>query len=402
VIGTTVPPTAVAHAAPALVARTGASGAEHLASFSAGLAAPSGSGLRAAAARVPKGTAGATLSPGQIAVLKMPNAHADAALEGERPRLAVAGAPARVVLLGHGGEVMADRVVASDAPLEIPRGTERIVAIGQGRLAVSAAQAGLDGWQAGLQMPYAGWSTAVAPGAVMRSTGDPLQHHRERLDAGWVTGAELVKGIATVTTRFAAPPRTVVIVLDDPAAFGSTVAGRQLFLGLDGAGRARDLAGQERPPVLLSMENRSVLAYDIVPQRDRPVVVTIASETGWSLVGVMGSEALDATGAVAVISARGLDAVLRPFAARSLAAGEESVLQWTGPTRSPDERRVAKLRAAGQLFEAPAPVKRSKARRPKRRAKRATAGRASKTARSGSASAKSRQTGQTRKKRGRR
>jgi hypothetical protein len=340
-IGADVPPTAVAHAGTAVVARTGASGAEHLSSFTAGLAVTT---QRKSAPRAARGTAGATLMPGEIVVLKMPNAHADTALEGDRPQLGVAGAPARVVLLGHGGLVLADRVFSGDA-IEIARGTERIVAVGQGTQEGSNLNAGLDGWHAGHSMPYAGWSTAVASGCVVRSTSDPLTLHRERLDAGWVTGAELARGVTTVTTTFAAAPRTVVIVLDDPAAFGDTVGGRALLLGLDGAARARGASGQERPPVLLAMENRSVLAYDIVPEGNRPVVVTIASETGWSLVGVMGSAQLDSAGAIALISARGLDTAIQPLASKSTTVGEESVLRWLGPTRTSRERQVAKLRA---------------------------------------------------------
>jgi hypothetical protein len=96
------------------------------------------------------------------------------------------------------------------------------------------------------------------------------------------------------------------------------------------------------------MENRSVLAYDIVPERERPVVVTIASETGWSLVGVMGSAQLDSAGAIALISARGLDAAIRPLAWKSAAAGKPSVLRWLGPTRTPQERDTAKLRAGSR------------------------------------------------------
>jgi hypothetical protein len=96
------------------------------------------------------------------------------------------------------------------------------------------------------------------------------------------------------------------------------------------------------------MESRSVLAYDIVPERSRPVVVTIASETGWSLVGVMGSTQVDSAGAIALISARGLDAAIKPLASRTAAAGERSVLRWLGPTRTPEERRTAKLRAGAR------------------------------------------------------
>jgi hypothetical protein len=100
--------------------------------------------------------------------------------------------------------------------------------------------------------------------------------------------------------------------------------------------------------VLLATENRSVLAYDIVPQRNRPVMVAIASETGWSLVGVMGSAQLDSAGAIALISARGLDAAGQPLASKSAAAGEQSVLGWLGETRTPEQRQVAKLRAGAR------------------------------------------------------
>lgn len=348
-----VPPTAIAHAAPAVVARSGASGAELLAGFSAALSA----GRRGA-----RGTPGATLTPGQSVVLKLPNAHADAALDDERPRLGVTGAPARVVVLGHGGNVLADRIVGGDlaggaeggASIEIVRGAERIVAVGQDRLGGADLEAGLSGWHAGMQMPYAGWSTAVAPGCVVRSVGEVLPLHRERLDAGWVSGAELARGVSTVTTTFTQAPKTVVVVLDDPAAFGDQIGARQLLLGLDGADRALDASGQERPPVLLVMENRSVLAYDIVPEGERPVVVTIASDLGWSLVGVMAATQLDATGAIALISARGLDAAMRPFATATTGSSGVSRLQWFGPTRTQKQRQQAKVLASGRPL---APVK---------------------------------------------
>lgn len=342
-----VPPTAMAHAATALVARRGAPLAAPLAEFDAALAV--GSRLRSSAA------AGAALATGQTVVLKLPNARADAAPEGRRPRLAVNGAPARVVLLAHGGKPLADTLVGPElerSAVEIPAGTERIVAIGQGLAAregaAAGARIGLAGWHAGMQLPYAGFSTAVAPGCVLHAVGERLELHGERLEAGWVGGAELARGISTVTTTFSIAARTVLIALDDPAAAGDPVAARQLLLGLDGAVRARDAAGNERAPVLLAMDNRSVLAYDVVPEGGRPVVVTIASEDGWSLVGVMASAELDATGAVALLSSRGLDAAMQPFAVTSAADGAAtSRLAWVAPTRSSDERATAKARAQG-------------------------------------------------------
>lgn len=331
-----VPPSAMAHGATALVARSGAPLAASLAEFNGALAV--GASLRAAA-----GSAGAALACGQTVVLQLPNARADAAGEGQRPLLAVSGAPARVVLLAHGGKRLADALVgpgAANAVLEIPQGTERIVAIGQGDITNASASLGLAGWHAGMQLPYAGFSTAIAPGCVVHAVGERLALHRERLHAGWVSGAELARGISTVTTSFAITPRTLLVVLDDPASAGDPVAARQLLLGLDGASRARDAAGKERAPVLLAMDNRSVLAYDIVADGDKPVVVSIASQEGWSLVGVMASAEADATGAVALLSSRGLDAAMQPFATRSATdAAPASRLAWVAATRKPGGRR---------------------------------------------------------------
>ena len=350
-----VPPSASAQAGTVLIARAGAPLAAPLADFGAALA----TGPRARGA-------GAMLNAGQTVVMKLPNALADAALDTDRPMLAVAGAAARVVLLGAGGQRLADQRVGpqeSSASLSLPRGTERIVAIGLGGEDASAAQrqdtanAGLTGWHAGQQLPYIGWSTAVGAGCIVQSTLDELALHRERVDAGWIAAAELARGVTTVSTTFADAPRTVLIVLDDPTITGDDIAGRQLLLGLDGATRALDNAGADREPVLLAMDNRSVLAYDIVPAANaanQPVVVTIASEAGWSLVGVLGSASLDAAAAVSLVAARGLDAALLPLAARGSAVAPVSQLTWSGPVRTIAQRRTAQARASGRSLP-PAP-----------------------------------------------
>jgi hypothetical protein len=180
--------------------------------------------------------------------------------------------------------------------------------------------------------------------------------------------------VTTVTTTFAGTPRTVVIVLDDPATVGDPVSARQLLLGLDGAKRTRDAAGGERAPVLLTMDNRSVLAYEIVPTGDQPVTVSIASEEGWSLVGVLGSEALNATGAIALIASRGLDAVVQPMAPTGGTPGTAiSLLSWAGPIRDADERATAKARAQGAAAVQALARKRS-ALRPARSTTRKTGG----------------------------
>ncbi|MBI5721697.1 MAG: hypothetical protein HZC37_28825 [Burkholderiales bacterium] len=375
-----VPPTAQAHAPTAVVARSGAPLAEALAGFNAGLTKGGGvdgrgrplslNSLKGKAAA----NAGAVLGAGQTAVLALPNARADAPPDAARPRLAVLGAPARVLLLGIGGRLLGDQRVGPGealAQLDIPRGTERIVAMGLGLSAeanaapsarLAAPSAGLDGWHAGSLMPYVGHGNAVGAGCLVHSTTDQLRLHRERADAGWVSGAELARGITTVSTTFAQPLRCVLIVLDDPAVTGADIDGRSLLMGLDGATRALDAAGGERAPVLLSLDNRSVLAYDIVPgvegggeagRAPAPVVIGIASQQGWSLVGVMGAVALDARAAIALVAARGLDAALRPLTPRTgadaaAAPGVASRLVWLGPQRDKGERLAARALARGQ------------------------------------------------------
>ncbi|CAH0137466.1 hypothetical protein SRABI26_00389 [Arthrobacter sp. Bi26] len=335
VIGTDrVPVTAVAHAPSAVVRTAGGTGTDHLDGFTASLTA---------GRRVGRGTAGATLGSGETVVLKLPNAYADAG-DGDRPRLQVSGDPARVVLLGHGGRVMADQVLPDGGTVEIGQGAERIAVIGQGAAeGPGQVPVGLAGWHAGSSLPYAGWSSALAPGCVLRSNGDPLKRNDQRVEAGWVAAAELAKGQSTVTTRFAEQLGSVVFILDDPAALGDPMTGRGLLLGLDGATRATGLDGEELPPLLLVAENRSVLAYDVLPGTEAPAV-TIASELGWSLAGVMGWPG-SAAEAVAMIGSRGLDAALRPLAGGTIGS---SKLTWLGQTRTTRQRLQAKTLASGR------------------------------------------------------
>jgi hypothetical protein len=285
--------------------------------------------------RTGAGNPGSVLNPGDVAVLRLPNARRDVG-DAERPRLLVAGAPARILALSHGAELLADATVgdSTEQPdLVVPPGTERLVALGLG--SGQATPSGLDGWHAGALLPYLGWSTALGRGCVVRARGEAVTDHPERLDAGWVTGAELARGLSTVTTRFTAAVRTVLIALDDPASLGEPAPGRRLVLGLDGAERVRGADGEEVAPVLLTAENRTLLAYGVAPTGG-PVSVTIATELGWSLVGVLGADDLAAEAAIALVSARGLDAALRPFAPEGVGL---SRLVWHAGTDDVDRAR---------------------------------------------------------------
>ncbi len=323
-----IPPSETARGAPALVATRGSESHRQLKAFTDALRARR---------RVARGAAGAVLGPGDVAVLRLPNARRDVDPVAGRPKLGVRGPGVRVVALGDGGRVIDDRRIVEAWP--VARGTERVAVIGLGEpdAARPLSRAGLRGWHAGMQLPYVGWSTAIGSGCTVRSRGEGIRRHRQRSVAGWVSGAELARGVSTVATTFAAPVTTVVVVLDDPNAFGDVRDGRDLVLALGGASRATDAAGDLIPPVVLTGEQRNVVAYDVVPQRgdDREaLVVTVASEEGWSLAGVLGADGLSAEAVIAVITTRGLDAATHP-----VAEGGRGItrLEWLGPTE-PGER----------------------------------------------------------------
>ncbi len=357
-----VPPSAVGHGAAALVSRPGSPLAAPLADFAAALAAPAlrARGRAAAAAGAARQTraaeaaraslAGAPLAAGQTVVLALPNADADAGIGAERPLLVVQAALARVVLLGAGGVLLGDLIAgpgAATEKVEVMRGTERIVAIGQGAAppprsasralarralratdavrAAADASAALVGWHAGAQMPYAGSGVALGPGVVVHASGENLALHRERRAAGWVGGAELARGVehrrhhlrragAHGADRARRPrcrrqPRCRPPVAARPGRRHACARCRR-----HGTRAGAADTGQPQPPRL----RRGARPGRCEPL-GKPVVVTVASRRGWSLVGVMGSALLDAAGVIALIAARGLDAVLdaaRPARAR--------------------------------------------------------------------------------------
>jgi hypothetical protein len=306
-----------------------------------------------AAAKAATGAQGAELQPGQVAVLHMPNAAHDAAQSARRPSLVVLKGPARLVLLGLGGTLLADTLAVAGSKrsqVALPPGTVHIAALGLGS---AQAASGLAGWHTGTQLPYLGWGTAVAAQAVVQSNATGLRGHAQRHLTGWVSGAELSQGECSVSTRFALAPRCVLIALDDPATQGEAVDQRQLLMGLDGARRTTDAQGQDKAPLLLTQGLRSVLAYEVEPLYDAqeqplPCVVNIAAQAGWHLVGVMASASLSPQAALALLAESGFDAALQPLAQ----VGDGAVatrIAWQGARRSSAQRVKARAAARGHV-----------------------------------------------------
>ena len=264
------------------------------------------------------------LQAGEVVVLQLPNAKRDTNPASPRPRLMLGG-QARVVAFSPGGEVLFDSP-GTTTGVVVPIGTERLAILALGD--ETGVSDGLFGWHSGQELAYIGWSSAIAPGAVVRAEGATIRSTRQRFRAGWIPAADLVTGTTIVATRFIQPVRTVVIFIDDP--IGSDAA-RGLSLALDGADRAIGKDGQSIPPTIVVAGNRSALIYAINPQKvsagnAAAVIVSVASQDGWHLAGVMaGNESVDSLAQRA--TRNGMDSLVQPL----ISSHQGTVqMQWSG------------------------------------------------------------------------
>jgi hypothetical protein len=190
-------------------------------------------------------------------------------------------------------------------------GTERVAVLALGEQ-TGGTPPGLAGWHSAQELAYIGWLSAIAAGCIVKAEGSSVRPTRQRFRAGWVEAADLVEEATIVSTHFTQPVRTIAIIIDDPT---ETDAARGLSLALEGADRPVGTDGAPVPPTVVVVANRSVLIYPIVPRRGPgalggPVTVSVASQTGWHLSGVMaGMETPEVM--ARRMSEHGLDAMLQ-------------------------------------------------------------------------------------------
>jgi hypothetical protein len=235
------------------------------------------------------------------------------------------------VAFTHGGDVLLDTPGSANG-IVIPIGTERLAVLALGD--TTAVPDGLYGWHSGLEVAYTGWHSAICAGAVLRAEGSTVSKTRERFRSGWIHAAELVTGTTLVSTRFAQPVHSIAIMIDDAV---GTEDARGLSLGLDGADRVLGSNGQPLPPTVVVAANRSVLIYAITPAATASgvpagaITVSVASEAGWHLAGVLGGNETPAAMAQRIVN-NGPDALLMPLVSSH---GGSVQLQWAAPPPPP-------------------------------------------------------------------
>ena len=265
---------------------------------------------------------------GEVSVLRLPSVAVDDPAR-PRPALALSGAACRVVALGPGGAVLGDSAIdAAGGQVTVPVRTERLVVAATGAPQAPnvlgtagqppAGAPGLLGWHGGQALPYVGWATMLAAGAVVTVEGDVARRRGRPVSAGFVLASSVVTGDRLVRTRFAAPVATVVVVIDAADTAGAAPEG--LVTGIDGATRLDDA------PTLVVAGGRSHLVYAVASQG--PVTVTVGADPRWELAGVLGS-GQQAADVAALLARLGLDdAVAAP-----VVAGAEGTVQvaWVPP-----------------------------------------------------------------------
>jgi hypothetical protein len=292
------------------------------------------------------------LRAGEMVVLQMPNARRDVDASAPRPTLMVQG-NARLVAFSHGGHVLFDGM-GSPNGTAIPMGTERLAVLGLDQQ--PATSNGLSGWHAGQELAYVGWWSALASGAVVHAEGARVRRTAQRFRAGWIHSNEFVTGTNIVATRFVSPVQAVAVLIDDPV---SSDAARGLSLTLDGANRLTDASGRPLPPTVVVIANRSALIYPLAPPPSPalgPVTVSVGSQDGWHLAGVIGgNESVDSM--AKRIAANGLEALVAPI----VATGQGLVqLAWKPPSTPVGSPRSASGKASAPVLQADTPGKNKK------------------------------------------
>lgn len=299
--------------------------------------------------------------------MALPNAARDLDEKTPRPRLAIAGANARVVFLRHGGEVMLDGELGdAGGDVAVPLGAERIaLAVG---VAAAQQRPGLSGWHAGSMLPMLGHGSALAAQAVLHVEGRArvVRQRGVQRESGWLRASDLVEGTALVATRFAEPVSLVIVALDDPA---GSAAGRGLSLALEGADRALGAGGEPVAPTVVIRGQRVMLLYAVVAAGKEGVTVSIASEDGWHLVGVMAAPVgADVEAVASELAQTSLDLLVRGAVAPGTA---QATMEWQPAQRRGREIEEAidtgtprSVRRVAPAAPAPRNARRARARTP--------------------------------------
>lgn len=202
-------------------------------------------GLGATTGPVPHAPA-SQLRPGDIVTMRAP----DAAIDGgdARPELRISGA-ARVVMLLGNGAVVADEQV-KDGQIVVPKHTATIAVQASGGGDGRATGLRILGWHDQARLVRLTGRSALGAGCVVSLNGTA-----GNASVGWHLGQDVVRGAASVSTRFDRTVTCVGVILKG----GEGRSASDVEIELHGARHRR----QPVEPVVVQAGSRSVLLFEI-------------------------------------------------------------------------------------------------------------------------------------------
>jgi len=225
---------------------------------------------------------GHDLAPGDVLLLKLPNARWDD--QPERPRLAVAGDQAtRVVVLDRAGAPISDEAMR-EGTVDLPVGAERVAVAGLG----DTSRFGLAGWHAEMSVQQVSSNTYLASRALIRSAAPRTRRRGSPVSIANLTAREATLGRSVVTHLPAATTAILVGLSPTEPVADPTQALASIRLGLLGADRAARPDGTRVEPRVVVSGDQMYGAFAVEPNEDGGpwVTVSIESDPRWNVIAV--------------------------------------------------------------------------------------------------------------------
>jgi len=233
------------------------------------------------------------LRAGDFVTLRCPDAAIDSGKH--RPRLRISGL-ARVVMLRANGAVLHD-VRVRDTAIEVPPHTALISIQASGGGDGRATGIHVDGWHDQSRLIRLSGRAAQGAGCVLSVNGASNRRRQ-----GWNLAQDLVRGSASVSTRFNSSVTCIGVVLKGAAAR----AANDVEIELYGATHRREPV----TPVVVQAGSRSILLFDIVPDRNSSGVSVRVVQGGAREVGGTLGAVSDADSLAELIAEKGLPATV--------------------------------------------------------------------------------------------
>ena len=259
---------------------------------------------------------GNLIRAGDIISMRLPDFSIDTS--DERPALNIEG-DARAIMLSGNGAVLIDQELSNES-IEVPAHTA-IVAVqadgGHGDFSGQGA-AEVCGWHDQSRIARLGDRSAMAAGCVINIDGV-----KSKKKVTWGIAGDVVRGTASVSTRFASSIRCVGIVMRGVDARSPDDLGIELY----GASRVVE-KGEFISPVIVQAGARSIMLFELVPDSlGTSISIRIVQGGSRQISGVIGS--MSSVDDVAdLVAEKGLVSLVSRL--RS-ARGPGCLVEWIGP-----------------------------------------------------------------------